>query len=163
MQSKKIAEIGMLIAVAFVLSYIEALIPISVGIPGVKLGLSNLVVMYALYRFSAKTTFGIAVVRIVLAGLTFGNLYSMLYSLAGGLLSFAGMLFLKKTGKFSLCGVSMAGGVLHNAGQILVASIVLQTQLLVYYFPFLIVSGVAAGIAIGLVSGLLIQRMQRKA
>lgn len=159
MKTKKIAGIGMMIALAFVLSYIESLIPFSFGIPGIKLGLSNLVVMVSLYQFSTKTAFGISVVRILLAGLTFGSLYSMLYSLAGGLFSFVIMALLKKTKCFSVYGVSMAGGICHNIGQIAVASLILQTGLLVYYLPFLLVSGILAGMAIGFVSGLMIQRV----
>lgn len=159
MKTKKIAGIGMMIALAFVLSYIESLIPFSFGIPGIKLGLSNLVVMVSLYQFSTKTAFGISVVRILLAGLTFGSLYSMLYSLAGGLFSFVIMALLKKTKRFSVYGVSMAGGICHNIGQIAVASLILQTGLLVYYLPFLLVSGILAGMAIGFVSGLMIQRV----
>lgn len=159
MKTKKIAGIGMMIALAFVLSYIESLIPFSFGIPGIKLGLSNLVVMVSLYQFSTKTAFGISVVRILLAGLTFGSLYSMLYSLAGGLFSFVIMALLKKTKRFSVYGVSMAGGICHNIGQIAVASLILQTGLLVYYLPFLLVSGILAGMAIGFVSGLIIQRV----
>lgn len=162
METKKIAGIGMMIALAFVLSYIESLIPFSFGIPGIKLGLSNLVVMVSLYQFSTKTAFGVSVVRILLAGLTFGSLYSMLYSLAGGLFSFVIMALLKKTKRFSVYGVSMAGGICHNIGQIAVASLVLQTGLLVYYLPFLLVAGILAGMAIGFVSGLMIQRVGKK-
>lgn len=159
METKKVAGIGMMIALAFVLSYVESLLPISIGIPGVKIGLSNLVVMICLYQYSAKITFGVAMVRILLVGITFGNLYSMLYSMAGGILSFLVMLLLKKMKSFSVYGVSMAGGVCHNLGQILVASVVLRTKLLVYYLPFLMISGVVAGIAIGMVSGMMIKRI----
>lgn len=159
METKKVAEMGMFIALAFILSYIESLIPVSFGVPGIKLGLSNLVVMVVLYRFSARTAFGVALVRILLAGLTFGNLSSMMYSMAGGLLSFLVMVLLKKTKKFSVYGVSMAGGVSHNVGQIVMACFVLQTHLLVYYLPFLLVAGVVAGTAIGFVSGMLLKRL----
>ncbi len=160
METKKIAGIGMMIALAFVLAYVESLLPLSFGIPGVKIGLSNLVVMVCLYRYSIKDTFGVSLVRIILVGITFGNFYSMLYSLAGGMFSFLMMLLLKKTNRFSVYGVSMAGGVCHNMGQIVVASLVLKTKLLVYYVPFLLISGVLSGIAIGLVSGLLIKHLK---
>lgn len=159
METKKVAGIGMMIALAFVLSYVESLLPISIGIPGVKIGLSNLVIMVCFYQYSTKVTLGVAMVRILLVGITFGNLYSMLYSLAGGMLSFLVMFLLKKTKSFSVYGVSMAGGVFHNIGQILVASVVLRTKLLVYYLPFLMLSGVVTGIAIGMVSGMLIKRL----
>ncbi len=160
MDTRKIAGIGMMIALAFVLSYLESLIPLPLGIPGIKLGLSNLVVVCCLYRFSPRITLLVALVRIVLAGLTFGSLVSMLYSLAGGMLSLAGMYLLKRLGWFSVYGVSLAGGVLHNLGQILVACAILQTGLLAYYLPILIVSGTVAGLGIGSVSGLLIKRLQ---
>lgn len=159
METKKIAEMGMFIALAFILSYIESLIPISFGIPGIKLGLSNLVVMVVLYRFTVPSAFGVAMIRILLAGLTFGNLSSMMYSMAGGLLSFLVMVLLKKSKKFSVYGVSMAGGVSHNVGQIVLACFILQTGMLVFYLPFLLVAGVAAGMAIGFVSGLLLKRL----
>lgn len=160
MNTKGIARMGMLVAVAFVLGYIESIIPISFGIPGVKLGLANIVVVLCLYQCSVRQTVGIAFVRIVLSGLTFGSFSTMLYSLAGGLLSLVLMLVLKKTGKFSVYGVSIAGGVGHNVGQILVAICVLQTGLLVYYLPFLLLSGCIAGACIGFVGGLLVKRLQ---
>lgn len=162
MRTKKIAEMGMFVALAFILSYVESLFPISLGIPGIKLGLSNLVVMVALYRFSAGTAFGIALLRILLVGLTFGNLSAMLYSMAGGLFSFAVMVLLKKGKKFSVYGVGMAGGVSHNVGQIVVACLALRTKLLVYYLPFLLVAGAAAGMAVGFASGLLLRRLPQQ-
>lgn len=160
MKTQKIARIGMLVAVAFVLSYMESLLPLSLGIPGIKLGLSNIVVVLCLYEGSVKQTFGIAMVRIVLVGLTFGNLSMLLYSLAGGLLSFGIMVLLKWCGKFSVYGVSIAGGVCHNIGQILVAVLILQQKgLLLYYLPFLLVAGCISGACIGLVAALLVKRL----
>lgn len=159
MKTKKIAQIGMLVAVAFVLSYVEFLLPVSLGIPGIKLGLPNIVIILCLYECSISQTVGISLVRILLTGLTFGNLSMMLYSLAGGALSLAIMILLKKTGKFSVYGVSMAGGIFHNVGQILVAMFVLQTGLLVYYLPFLLLAGCVAGAAIGFVGGILTKRL----
>jgi len=159
MDTKKIAKIGMMVAVAFVLSYIEAMLPLDIGIPGVKAGFSNIVVVFSLFCSSPLTAFGIAVVRIVLCGLTFGSLASMMYSFAGGILSFIVMLALKKTGKFSVYGVSVAGGVFHNTGQILVAMAVLKSSLLLYYLPFLLVAGVAAGIIVGILAGILVKRL----
>lgn len=159
MGTKKIAQIGMLVAVAFVLSYVESLLPISLGIPGIKLGLSNIVVVICLYECSAKETFGIALIRILLCGLTFGSLSTMMYSLAGGMLSFVVMLLLKKSERFSVYGVSIAGGVCHNIGQILVALAVLQTGLLMYYLPFLLLSGCICGAGIGFIAALLAKRL----
>ena len=160
MKTRNLAWMGMMVAVAFVLSYIEAMLPISFGIPGIKLGLSNIVVMLCLYEGSLKQTFGIAIVRIILVGLTFGNMSMMLYSLAGGLFSLLVMTLLKKSGRFSVYGVSLMGGVMHNVGQILVAVVILQQKgLLLYYLPFLLVAGCVSGIGIGIIAAVLIKRL----
>lgn len=160
MDTKNIAKMGMMVAVAFVLSYVESMLPLNFGIPGIKAGFSNIVVIFSLFTFNSVTTFGIAVVRIILCGLTFGSLSSMLYSLAGGILSFLIMLLLKKTKKFSIYGISVAGGVFHNVGQILVAMAVLKTNLLLYYLPFLLLAGVIAGIIVGIIGGILVKRLR---
>ena len=149
----------MLVAVAFVLGYVESLLPISFGVPGIKLGLSNIVVLLCLYEGTVKEAFGISIVRIVLSGFTFGNLSMMLYSFVGGMLSFLVMFLLKKSNRFSIYGVSVAGGVSHNIGQILVAMLVLQTEMILYYLPFLLVAGSVAGTCIGFVGGILVKRL----
>lgn len=159
MKTHKIAQIGTLVALAMVFSYLESLIPISLGIPGIKLGLSNVVTIFALYQCNVPIAIGIALVRIVLSGVTFGSLSTMLYSLAGGMLSLLVMIILKKTKKFSIFGVSIAGGVSHNVGQLLVAACMLQTGLLIYYLPFLLVAGCVAGAAIGFLGGIIGKRM----
>ncbi len=159
MGTKKTAQVGMLVAAAFVLGDVESLLPISFGIPGIKLGLSNIVVLLCLYEGTAKEAFGIALVRIVLTGLTFGNFSTMAYSLAGGIFSFLVMFLLKKSNVFSVYGVSIAGGVSHNIGQIAVAVLVLQTGLLMYYLPFLLVAGCVAGACIGFVGGIIVKRL----
>lgn len=159
MKTHRIARIGMLVALAMVFSYLESLIPISLGIPGIKLGLSNVVTIFALYQCNVPIALGIALVRIVLCGFTFGSLSTMLYSLAGGMLSLLVMALLKKTKKFSVYGVSIAGGVSHNAGQLLVAACMLQTGLLVYYLPFLLVAGCVAGAAIGFLGAIIQKRL----
>ena len=156
--TKNIARIGMLVAVAFVLSYIESVLPLNLGIPGIKAGLSNIVVVFSIFYFRPVTAFGIAIVRIVLAGLAFGGMSGMFYSLAGGILSFLIMLLLKKTRKFSVYGVSVAGGVFHNIGQILVAMAILQNSMVAYYLPFLLVAGVVAGIIVGMLAAVLVKR-----
>ncbi len=155
-----IALFGMMTALAFVLSFLETLIPFNFGVPGIKLGLANLVVVAALYTMKPTQAFAIALIRIILAGLTFGNFYSLVYSLAGGLLSFAVMLIMKKT-KLSVMGVSMLGGVCHNIGQIIAAAVILGTARLVYYLPVLLISGLVTGFLIGLVSGILISRLKK--
>ena len=160
LDTKKIAKMGMLVAVAFVLSYIEAMLPLNLGVPGIKAGLSNIVTVFSLYYFSPGMALGIAITRIVLCGLTFGSMPGLLYSLAGGILSFTVMVILKKTGKFSVYGVSVAGGVFHNIGQILVAVAVLQNKMVAYYLPFLLVAGVIAGVVVGILAAVLIKRFK---
>lgn len=157
--AKKTALLGMLVALAFVLSYIETLIPVNLGIPGAKLGLANLVVMVALYTLGTKEAFGLSMVRILLTGLTFSSMAAMLYSFAGGLLSFAVMALMKKTKKLSVTGVSVLGGIAHNAGQIFVAMWILDTATLIYYLPVLAITGVASGTVIGLLAVMVIRRI----
>ena len=157
--AKKTALTGMLVALAFVLSYIETLIPINLGIPGAKLGLANLVVMVALYTLGTKEEFALSMVRILLTGLTFSSMAAMLYSFAGGILSFVVMALVKKTKLFSATGVSVLGGIAHNAGQIFVAMWVLDTATLIYYLPVLAITGIVSGTVIGLLAVLVIRRV----
>ncbi len=138
---------------------IESQIPAFVAVPGVKMGLANIAIVYALYRLGWKEAALISLIRVVLVSLLFGSAASFLYSLAGAVLSLLGMALLKKTGKFTEIVVSVAGGVLHNIGQIAMASIILETDALRYYLPFLLVSGILAGVVIGLISGILIRRI----
>lgn len=167
--TKKVAWLGMLIALAFVFSYIESLIPIQLGVPGAKLGLSNLVVMVALYTLDDKYAFALAVVRIILNGFAFGGMAAMIYSLAGGMMSFLVMVSVKRIGrssasktgepKVSVLGVSVLGGVFHNVGQIIAAMFVLETPGLIYYLPVLAVCGTASGTAIGVLAAMVIRRV----
>jgi heptaprenyl diphosphate synthase len=161
MKTKKVAFLGLLIALAFVLSYVEFLLPLSIGIPGAKIGLANLVVMVALYTIGTDNALALSFVRVVLVGLTFGNVAMMLYSLAGAALSFLAMYIAKKLNLFSMTGVSVIGGIFHNVGQILVAMFVLDTASLVYYLPFLIVIGTISGIVIGIVSSMITVRVKK--
>jgi len=161
MKTKKIAYLGLLIALAFVFSYIEFLIPVNIGIPGAKLGLANLVIIVALYTLNEKDAFILSMIRIVLVGFTFANLASMLYSLAGGILSFLAMLLAKRTKKLSITGVSVIGGVFHNVGQIIMAIWVVKTASLIYYLPVLMLSGIAAGVAIGILGAMVTKRMKK--
>ena len=160
MDSKKIARYALLTALAMVLSWLESLVPLSVAVPGVKLGLTNLVVIFALYRMSAGDALAISLVRVLLVSFTFGNAYAFAYSLAGALLSFVVMWGLKRIGTFSTIGVSVAGGVGHNLGQILIAAIVLENSGIFYYFPALLISGTVAGVCIGVVGGILVKRLK---
>ena len=159
---KQIAEYGLLIALAMVLSYVEVLIPLSVAIPGVKLGLANIVVVFALYRLGKTEAFVISMLRVLLMTFMFGNAFALAYSLSGAILSFVVMLLLLKTGRFSPVGVGIGGGVSHNIGQILCAMVLLETKQIVYYLPVLFISGTIAGVAIGIISGILMDRIKQK-
>ena len=132
--TKKIAKMGMIVAVAFVLSYIETLLPLNLGVPGIKAGLSNIVVVFSIYYFNRRMAFGIAITRILLCGMAFGSMSGMFYSLAGG--------------------------VFHNIGQLLVAIAVLQNKMAAYYLPFLLIAGVTAGVAVGILAAILIRRFK---
>lgn len=156
-----VAFLGMLLGVAFVLAYIESLIPFFVGIYGIKLGLANLAVVLALYNLGEKDAFIVSVARIVLVGFTFGNMFSMLYSLAGGLLSFVVMFFAKRSKWFGTGGVSVLGGVFHNIGQILVAVCVVENEKIFFYLPVLLISGVITGAIIGILSGIITKRVAK--
>lgn len=155
-----IARVGTMAALALIFSYVEAIIPYNPGVPGIKLGIANVVTVVALYRFGAKDAAAVSVIRVVLAGLLFNGVFGMLYSLAGALLSLLGMILLKKTDLFSVVGVSMAAGVLHNLGQLLVASALIEDLRIFFYFPVLMFSGIAAGILVGIVSALVLRALR---
>ena len=161
MNNKKIAFLGLFVALAFVLSYIEFLLPLSIGIPGAKIGLANLAVMVILYTMGEREAIALSLIRVVLVGITFGNMSMMMYSLAGAALSLLAMLIARRTGKSSISGVSVVGGVFHNIGQIIVAMLVLETDSLFYYLPFLIIVGTVSGVVIGLVAGLITERVRK--
>lgn len=161
MNSKKIARYALLVALAMVLSWLESLVPLSVAIPGVKLGLTNLVVLFALYRMSTADAITISLIRVLLVSITFGNAYAFAYSFAGAVLSFIIMWGLKQRGKFSTIGVSVAGGVGHNLGQIIVAALVLENSGIFLYLPALMLSGTVAGVCIGVVGGIIVQRIKK--
>lgn len=155
----KIAIRSSMIALAMVVAYLESMIPVSMLVPGMKLGLTNVVVLFALYKFNEKEAIVINLIRIVLVGLTFGNTFSMIYSLAGGLLSGAVMIIMKKTKRVSMITVSVLGGVFHNVGQILVAMFVLDTTAVGYYLLVLWFSGIIAGVVVGIVSSIIVKRI----
>lgn len=157
-----IAEAGILTAAAFMLSYLEVLFPFSPGIPGVKLGLSHLVTVFALYRLPLWETVAVTLVRVLLSGFLFGNGVSLAYSLTGAVLSLALMLLLRRLPFFSPIGVSMGGGILHNMGQLACAALLLDTMSLGWYLPVLLVAGCVSGGIIGLLGGILIQRVKLK-
>lgn len=150
---------GMMLAFALILGYVETLIPMPVGIPGIKLGLANLAVLLTLYQSGIKKALLIDVLRIFLSGFLFGSLYGILYSLAGGLLSFLAMVAAKQGKCFGISGVSMAGGVLHNVGQIVLAAFVVETKGLYYYLPPLLIAGVITGFVNGTLAGQILSRI----
>ena len=155
-----IARVGLMASLALIFSYVEAIIPYNPGIPGIKLGIANVVTVIALYKFGSKDAAAVSVIRIVIAGLLFNGLFGMLYSLAGAVLSLIGMIALKKTGLFSVTGVSMAAGVLHNLGQLLVAAALIEDLRIFFYFPALLLSGIAAGILVGIISTLVLKALR---
>lgn len=157
--TKKLTLLGMLSALALVLSYIEAMIPTFFTVPGMKLGLTNLVVLVALYRLGAKQALLINFVRIAVTAILFGTVVSLWYSLAGGLLSGAVMTVLYKTKKFHPLTVSVAGGISHNIGQILMAMLIMHTTAVAWYLAVLWLSGIAAGAVIGVLGGWMLKRL----
>ena len=155
----RVAYFGVFTALALIFSYVETLIPVNLGIPGVKLGLANLIIVVALYKMRLSEAYLLSVVRVLLAGFIFGNYFSIIYSLAGGLLSLTVMELLKKWGGFSLQGISIAGGVFHNIGQLIVAAVVVETFSVTYYFPVLLVAGLLTGLVIGIVAEMMLKRL----
>ena len=149
LRSYRVAEYGMLIALAFVFSYIENLIPVNLGVPGVKLGLANLVTVAGLYTIGIPGTAAVNLVRIVLVGFTFGNPFSMIYSMAGALLSLILMAVCRKMNWFTPVGVSIIGGVGHNVGQLAVAIFVSGTVSIAIYAPVLFLAGIVTGFFTG--------------
>ena len=147
----KTAYLGLLLAFALILSYVEVLIPFSFGIPGVKLGLANMAVLLTLYLFGYRDAFLLTVVKALLCGILFGNMTMILYSLSGAMLSFLAMAVMVKSDRFHLFTVSSMGGVMHNVGQLLVAYFTVKTYSIFYYVPILILSGLIAGILIGII------------
>lgn len=161
-KTKRLAYLAVTISVAMVLSFVESRLPAFVAVPGVKVGLANIAVIFALYKFGAKEAVAISLIRVALVALLFGSFVSLLYSVAGAVLSLSGMLLLKKLTGLSEVGVSVCGGVLHNVGQIAVACVIMQTNVIVYYLPFLLLSGTVAGVVIGLASAMLIKKIKIK-
>ncbi len=159
-QSKNMAITALMVALALIFSYIEAIIPYNPGIPGVKLGIANIVTLIALYLLSTKHAWAVSVIRVLIAGLLFNGVFAAVYSLAGAIVSLTGMILLKKSNLFSIAGVSMAGGVLHNMGQLIMAALLLQDSKIFLYFPVLLFSGMITGIIIGLGASVICQRIR---
>lgn len=159
-KSKKIAVLGVLTGVTLVLSYLEAILPpIYAAVPGIKVGLPNIVIILILYKFSAKEAAVVSFLRVVLVALLFGNTMTFAYSLVGAVLSLLVMALMKKTDFFSPVGVSILGGVFHNIGQILVAIVLLNSTLIGYYMIILTITGTLAGVFVGLTGSILLKRL----
>ena len=158
--ARKTAFLGLMCAAALILSYIESLIPFFAGIPGMKLGLPNAAVVTVLYLYSWKEAALVNLARILAVGILFGNAFSMAYSVSGAALSLLCMQLLKRTGRFSPAGVSVAGGIAHNAGQVIIAAAVVENVRVGYYFIPLAIAGVVTGALIGLVAGMIIPRLR---
>ena len=158
-RTKKIALLGILTSVALILAYLEAILPpLYAAVPGVKMGLPNLVIIFVLYRFGFKEAIAVSGIRLFIVALLFGNVMTLAYSVAGAVLSLTLMAILKKVNKFSTTGISVAGAVSHNLGQILVAIFLFETVQLGYYMLVLAITGSIAGIFIGIGANILIKR-----
>lgn len=157
--AKKVLLYGILVSLAFIASYIEVLIPFNFHIPGMKLGLANIAVLVALYTGGAQAGLTVSIIRIILVGLTFGNPYSAIYGISGGVLSLAVMILLKRTDFFGMMGVSMAGGVAHNIGQLLCAMILLKLPAVFTYLSYLILVGTVTGALIGIIDEEVLKRL----
>lgn len=161
MKTKRVAFLSMCIALSMILSYFESLVPPLMAVPGVKVGLPNLVMVFMLYKIGWKETAIVSILRVILVGILFGTPLSMIYSLVGATLSLIGMILLKKTNLFAPVTVSVVGGILHNIGQIATACFVMDTAQIAYYLPVLLISGTAAGVVIGIVAALILKRLEK--
>ena len=159
MKAQEITTAALCAALAMVLSYVESLVPVSAAVPGVKMGLANIAVIFVLYRLGAKQAVFVSAVRVFWAAVLFGSFMTLAYSAAGAVLSLTAMILMKRSERFAVIGVSVAGGVLHNVGQIAVAVAVMETAQIAYYLPVLCVSGTLSGAAIGVVSAILVKRV----
>ena len=157
--TRRLTALALTVSFALILSFIESRIPAFVAIPGVKIGLANVAVIFALYKFGIAEAVTVSLIRVVLVSVLFGSPVSFIYSLAGAVLSLSAMLLLKNLTPLTKIAVSVVGGVMHNIGQICAASVMLGTNVVVYYLPFLLLSGTLAGIAVGVASGLLIKKV----
>lgn len=148
-KTTKTAYLGIFSALAIIFGYVETLVPVFAGVPGIKLGLANLAVLFILERYTWKEAVFVSVIRIIVIGFLFGNMFSIVYSLAGAALSLTVMTLLKRQSEFSLMGISVAGGISHNVGQLIIAMLLLESTSLLYYGPVLLISGVVTGLLIG--------------
>ena len=165
MRNKKTLQLttmAFIIAFAMILSFLESRIPAFVAIPGVKVGLANIAVIFTLYKLGVKEAITVSIIRVLMIAMLFGSAVSLIYSVCGAILSLASMILLKKLTPLTEVAISVTGGVMHNVGQIAAASFMLSTNVVVYYLPFLLVSGTIAGVVVGIASAILIKRVKFK-
>jgi heptaprenyl diphosphate synthase len=158
-KSVKTAYLGLLLALAVICGYIEALIPVPVPIPGMKLGLANLVIAAVLYLYGPVQAMTVTLLRVLIIGFLFGNMFSIIYSLSGAAVSLIAMALLKRTGAFGIIGVSALGGVMHNVSQVLVAVLILEGFPWRWYLPVLMLAGLFAGILVGFADRIVLPRI----
>ena len=158
--TKRLTMLALSVSFALILSFIESRIPAFVAIPGIKVGLANIAVIFVLYKFGIKEAIAVSAVRVLLVSVLFGSPVSLVYSISGAVLSLTVMFLIKKFTPLTELTVSVAGGITHNIGQIAAASVMLGTNVVVYYLPFLLLSGTVAGVAVGIAGGLLVKKVK---
>ena len=161
MNTRKLATLSMAVALAMILSFVESQIPPLVAVPGVKLGLSNIVTLALLYMFSWREAGGVSLIRVLLSSLLFGNSVSLIYSASGAILSLLSMILAKRFFPFGKIGVSVIGAVMHNTGQIIAACIVMDSTAIAVYIAPLVISGTLAGVAVGILAGIIVSRVEK--
>lgn len=154
---KKVTLVAIFIALALVLSYVDSLISLPIAVPGIKLGIANIAIIYALYKFGIKEAVLVSILRIVLSSILFGNVVSLSYSIAGAVLSLSLMIILKRFTSFSIVTISIIGAIMHNTGQIIMAIILMGTEEIIYHLPVLIITGVISGIGVGILSAVVLR------
>ncbi len=158
---KRLIYCGLMVAGGMVLAWVEFLLPINLGVPGIKLGLANAATLLALYMFGAKYATAVALMRCTLSALLFSGAVPMAYSLMGGVLSLAVMILLKRTNAVGIPVVSACGGAVHNMGQLLVATVLYEQSKILYYTPVLIIAGVVTGVLVGVLADIVIKRLPK--
>lgn len=157
--TKRLTALALSVSFALILSFIESRIPAFVAIPGIKVGLANIAVIFVLYKLGIREAIVVSAVRVILVSMLFGSPVSLIYSICGAVLSLTVMVLIKKFTPLSEVTVSVSGGITHNIGQIAAASLMLGTNVVMYYLPFLLLSGTIAGTVVGVASGLLIKKV----
>lgn len=160
MKAKRLAFLSLFTAFAIILSYVESVLPINFGIPGVKLGLANFVIVLVLFSMKAGDAIIINIARILIVGILFGNAFSIVFSLCGAFISFLCMWGVKKIKFFNIISISVIGGVSHNVGQLIVAAFVVSSYQIIYYIPVLIISGLVTGVLIGIIAQIVLIKVK---